>query len=298
LFRSFRHAVLEPSLMKILMGLGSRLPRRTGWAAAGPAGVLAAGIPGRSNRFMSRNIRLVAEPMGLSVKPARVYRHMVGGILDFLHLSSRDDDLFRRVVRVEGEEHLAGVMAQGRGAVVVTAHYSAWELIPRAVTLMGHRVGIVGRQLWNPRVSLELDRLRSRFGVETIDRGRGAAKLLRALRNNTAVGILIDQETKAVAGDFVPFLGTPALTPTGPASICLRFGVPAVTLHIRRIGMEYLLKVDPPVDLRAFRGAGGVEALTGVFNGRIGEWIVEEPEQWIWFHDRWGRSPRFRAVVR
>jgi KDO2-lipid IV(A) lauroyltransferase len=289
---------MEPALMRVLMLFGSRLPRRLGWAAAGLAGTVAARVPGRSNRFMSRNIRLVAEPLGLSPDPASVYRHMAGGMLDFLHLSSRGDEVFRRVVRVEGREHLDRVMAQGRGAVVVTAHYSSWELIPRAVTLMGHRVGIVGRKLWNPRVSRELDRLRGRFGVETIDRGRGAAKLMRALRGNTAVGILIDQETRAVEGSFVPFLGVPALTPTGPASICLRFGVPAVTLHIRRVGMEYILTVDPPVDTREFQGPGGAEALTGVFNGRIGEWIVEEPEQWIWFHDRWGRSPAFRAVVR
>ncbi len=255
-------------------------------------------MPGRSNRFMSRNISQVAAPLGLHVAPALVYRHMTAGMLDFLRLSAMDDTSFRRIVRVSGEEHLAAIMAQGRGAVVVTAHYSAWELIPRAITLLGHRVGIVGRKLWNPLISEELDSLRRRSGVETIDRGEGALRLVRTLRNNTAVGILIDQETKAVEGRFIPFLDVPALTPVGPASICLRFGIPAVTLHIRRVGMGYLLVIDPPVDTRGMEGEEGVNMLTAEFNRRIGEWIVEEPGQWIWFHDRWGRSPAFRPVVR
>ena len=298
LLRRFRHSRLEPALTRWLIAVGSILPRRAGWFAAGVLGAVAAVIPGRSRRFMKRNIRLIAAPLGLKVSPREVYRHMAAGMTDFIRLSSIDDEGFRNVVTVEGAHHLESVMAMGKGAVVVTAHYSAWELIPRAITLLGHRVGIVGRKLWNPRVSSELDSLRRKSGVETIDRGDGAMRLLRTLRGNTAVGILIDQETKAVEGRFVPFLGVPALTPTGPAAICLRFGIPAVTLHIRRVGMRYLLVIDPPVETRGMEGEEGITALTNEFNRRIGEWILEEPCQWIWFHDRWGRSPAFRPVVR
>lgn len=299
MLRSLRHRHLEPFLARCMITFGAVIPRRFGWLAAWLIGALAALVPCRANRFMARNISMVAVPLGLRVSPRTVYRHMAAGLLDFLRLSAMDDDAFRRVVRVEGEEHLARVMALGKGAVVITAHYSAWELIPRAVTLLGHNVGIVGRRLWNPRVSDELSSLRGRFGVETIDRGEGAMKLMRTLRRNTAVGILIDQETRAVEGRFIPFLKVPALTPTGPGSICLRFGIPALTLHIRRVGMEYLLVIDPPVDTRGMSGAEGEAALADEFNRRIGEWIIEEPGQWIWFHDRWGRSPAFRpAVVR
>jgi len=298
LLRRFRHRRLEPALTRCLTRVGAVLPRRLGWFSAGVLAAVAAALPGRSRRFMEQNTERIAIPLGLSVSPREVYRHMAAGMIDFIRLSAMDDEGFQRVVRVEGAQHLEAVMARGKGAVVVTAHYSAWELIPRAITLLGHRVGIVGRKLWNPRVSSELDALRRKFGVETIDRGEGAMRLLRTLRGNTAVGILIDQETKAVEGRFIPFLGVPALTPTGPAAICLRFGIPAITLHIRRVGMNYLLVIDPPVDTRGMEGEEGVTALTGVFNSRIGEWIVEEPGQWIWFHDRWGRSPSFRPVVR
>ena len=297
MLRSFRHRHIEPALCRCFMGFGARLPRRLGWITAGIIGNLAAAVPSRSRTFMARNIERVAMPLGLRVRPQVVYRHMAGGLLDFLRLSAMDDESFMAAVTVEGGEHLAEVMARGRGAVVITAHYSAWELIPRAVALLGYRVGIVGRKLWNPRVSGHLDDLRRRCGIETIDRGDGAMKLLRTLRENTAVGILVDQETRAVESGFAPFLGVPALTPTGPASISLRFGIPAITLHIRRLGMCYRLVVDPPVNTEGMSGESGVQELTGVFNTRIGKWIIEEPEQWIWFHDRWGRSPSFRSVV-
>lgn len=297
LLRSVRHRYIEPALCRWVIGLGSLLPRKPGWAAAGFAGSLAAALPSRANRFMAVNIRRVASPLGLRVEPRRVYRHIAGGLIDFLRLSAMDDEAFRRIVSTEGAEHLDRVLARGRGAVVITAHYSAWELIPRAVSLLGHRVGVVGRKLWNPGVSAQIDSLRQRSGALTIDRSSGAVSLMRALRSNTAVGILVDQETKAVEGRFLPFLGVPALTPTGPAAICLRFGIPAVTLHIRRLGMKYRLVIEPPVGTGGLSGEEGVAELTTAFNTRIGKWITDDPEQWIWFHDRWGRSPAFRDFL-
>ena len=188
---------------------------------------------------------------------------------------------------------MASALSAGRGVIAVTAHYSAWELIPRAVKLLGHETGIVGRRLANPAVSGMLDSLRRRPGVEIIDRGSGARGLLRALRNNRAVGILIDQDTTAVEGGFVDFFGIPALTPLGPARLAIRFGIPVVTLHIHREDDgSYLLLIDEPLDLAGYREtAEDVLELTQQLTSRIEGWIREDPRQWIWFHERWARRP-------
>jgi len=232
------------------------------------------------------------EPNGLVVDLREVYRNLLGGIADFLRVAGGPDRELERLVDVRGAEHMADALSHGKGVIAMTAHYSAWELIPGRVALLGHRVGVVSRRLSDPATSGYLDRLRGTRGIEVIDRGSGFGKLMRCLRGNTAVGILIDQDTLGVDGGFVDFLGLPARTPTGPARIALRFGIPMVPLHIRRVeGGRYSLIIEPAVDPSPFGGEDGYLDLTAEVTRRIGGWIREDPGQWIWIHDRWAHRP-------
>jgi KDO2-lipid IV(A) lauroyltransferase len=290
--RRARHRT-EPVLARILVRMASSLSRNACWVLAGAAGHTAALIPGRSRDLIRLHQRLIMEPAGISEPVSTIYRHVVGGLLDFMHLSSKDDDVFGEAVAISGATNLEKALSSGRGAIAVTAHYSAWELIPRAVHLLGYRTGVVGRKLSNPAVSDILDRMRTRPGVELIDRGSGARGVVRALRRNTAVGILIDQDTTAVEGGFVDFFGIPALTPLGPARLALRFGVPIVTLHIHREeDGNYLLRIDEPLDLTGYSETPeDILAITQRLTSSIEGWIREDPTQWIWFHERWARRP-------
>lgn len=262
-------------------------------------GRLAAASPSRANVLIDRHKRNIMEPNGLAASASDIYRYALMGLLDFLHLSYRGDRVFGGIVRVEGERNMSSALACGRGVLAFSAHYGAWELIPRAVALLGHRVGVVGRKLSHPALTGALDRLRGRPGVRTVDRGDGAAPVVRMLRENTAVGVLIDQDTKGVEGRFVDFLGRAAFTPIGPAMIAVRLGVPVVTLHIRLLeDSTYLLRIDERMDTEGLEGERGAVVLLERLNRRIGEWIREDPRQWIWFHERWCRRPDGDAGLR
>lgn len=290
-FRRFRRS-LELPAAKLLAVAARHLSRPGAWILASAAGAVASAVPGRASRVFDINRRHVMEPCGIDVRLRGVYRHLLAGMTDFLRLSSRSDAEFRCIVSVEGAENMEAALSLGRGAIALTAHYSAWELIPRAVALLGHRVGVVSRRLSDPATSAYLDRLRAAPGITVIDRGAGIGGLMRCLRENTAVGILIDQDTLGVESGFVDFLGLPARTPVGPARIALRFGIPVVPLHIRRLqDGSYALVIEAPLDLPAYAGENGYLELTGDVTRRIGEWIREDPEQWIWIHERWARRP-------
>ncbi len=292
MFRKFRHRVLEPAITKLILFIGRYCPGFITHTFASLAGFFAGPFISRAGTVLDVNRRNIAIPLGLKVNAYQVVNSTACCFFDFLRFSRFSDDHFKRVVEVQGREHILNALEKGRGVIAITAHYSAWELIPRAVSLLGARVGVVGRKLWNPRVSQELDNLRSKPGIELIDRGASAVGLIRSLRRNTAVGILIDQDTITVESRFIPFLGLEARTPVGPAGIALRYGVPILTLHIaRKSKTRYLLTIDPVVNTEGFQNEDGVEKLTAELNRRIGEWIVEDPDQWIWFHKRWDRRP-------
>ncbi len=290
-FREFRHSLQYPAA-RMLTGLVGLLPRSFIWLLAGFLGTIASMVPGRSREIFRINRKHVIRPMGMKVSLARVYRNILTGIFDFIKLGRVSDRAFRKIVKVEGADKMAEALSQGRGVMAITAHYSAWELIPRAIALEGHRVGVVTRRIGRGRASRYFDELRSRHGTVIIDRGSGIASLMRALRSNTAVGILIDQDTMGVESDFVDFLGLAARTPVGPARIALRFDIPILTLHISRDRHgRYTVTIDEPLDLDKYREDDGVIKLTADLTARIEEWVIEDPQQWVWIHERWARRP-------
>jgi KDO2-lipid IV(A) lauroyltransferase len=279
-------------MVKLLVLIGRIIPRKLIWATACILGSIASMIPGRSRRIFNINEKHIIQPCGLRVHLSHVYRYIITGMIDFINLNCRSDENFLQVMEIRGEEHMRAALSLGKGVIAITAHYSAWELIPRAIQLEGHKIGIITRKLAHEGTSRYFNSLRTRHGTELIDRGSGIAKLMRVLRDNTAVGILIDQDTLGVESDFVDFMGLPARTPVGSSQLALRFGIPVLTLHIsRRENGKYMLEIDEPLDLSAYEGDKGYIELTADLTGRIEEWIREDPEQWIWIHERWARRP-------
>ncbi|MCD4775344.1 MAG: lysophospholipid acyltransferase family protein [Candidatus Aegiribacteria sp.] len=290
-FRRFRHSLQLP-VVKLLAFLGRVMPRKLIWDISYLLGSIASLIPGRSRRIFNINEKHIIQPCGLKVSLSRVYRYIIAGIIDFINLNYKSDEDFLQVVEIRGEEHMKAALSLGKGAIAITAHYSAWELIPRAIHLQGHEVGIITRKLAHKGTSTYFNSLRTRHGVALIDRGSGIARLMRVLRDNTAVGILIDQDTLGVESDFVDFMGLPARTPVGPSQLAVRFGIPVLTLHIsRRENGKYLLEIDEALDLSKYQGDKGYIELTADLTGRIEEWVNEDPEQWVWIHERWARRP-------
>lgn len=283
---------MEPLALASLVRLARMVPPRMIGPVSGLLGRMAAAVPGRSGNVFRANRRNVAVPQGMDIRLWRIYRNLLVSMMDFLRLDFVPDETFGKLVEVKGGENMASAMERGRGVIAVTAHFSAWELIPRAISLMGYDTAVVTRKLGSGKTTSMVDDLRSRHGIETIDRGSGLHSLMGALRRGAAVGILIDQDTLGVESGFVNFLGLPARTPVGPAKIALRFDVPVLTLHISgRDAGRYLVEIDEPLDLDDYRGKNGYLELTADLTARIEEWIREEPEQWIWIHDRWARRP-------
>ncbi len=290
-FRALRHALERPAVDLLLL-CARRAPMPLLEASASAAARAASALPSRANTMIDRHRRNILAPSGLDVDPFLVYRGMILSMIDFVRLSYASDLEFGSAVGVEGAHFLEEALGKGRGAICITAHYGAWELIPRAVVLLGHRTGVVGRRLSGSAADTRLGRLRSMHDVTVLDRASGARPLLGLLRTNAAVGILIDQDTTAVESEFVDFFGLPALTPTGPARMAVRFGIPVVPLHlVRRTDGSHLLVIEEALDPGAFTGDDGHVRLTSHLNAIIEGWIRADPSQWIWFHERWCRRP-------
>jgi KDO2-lipid IV(A) lauroyltransferase len=220
----------------------------------------------------------------------RSFQHLGMNLVEICRYVLRPTDVMLSRVRLEGREHLEAAAAQGRGVLILTAHYGNWELLAAAHGLSGLPLSIVTRPLDHPVLDALAERFRRRSGAELITKRHAVREVLGALRRNRMVGILLDQNATRAEGVFVPFFGSPASTSKGLALLALRTGAPVVPVFLRREpDGRHCLEVGPPLPPPP---DGLVTTYTTLFNRVLEAAIRRAPEQWLWMHDRWRTRPR------
>ncbi|MCC6159114.1 MAG: hypothetical protein IT350_13785 [Deltaproteobacteria bacterium] len=196
--------------------------------------------------------------------------------------------------RIEGREHFDAALAEGRGALLMTAHVGNWELMAAYIAHVGFPMNEIVRSLYDERIDNLLNDHRRKYGYIPIARGGGDAmkEIADVVARNGLLAILMDQDTR-VRGVFAPFLGPLAHTPTGPAFLAYSLNIPVVTLFNHR-GPDggLVIEIGPPIDLpRTGDANADVAEATRIFNDRISEHIRRFPAQWVWMHERWKKRP-------
>lgn len=179
---------------------------------------------------------------------------------------------------VEVNEETERTLASTPGAVAISAHLGAFELIPAVVSELGLAASIVVRESYDPLLDPMVDSHRRMRGIEVIHRGRPHAALrsLRALREGRLLGILPDIGGR-VPSEPVDFLGARRLLPSGPARLAAR--APARLLLVvleRGTSRRFRLRAEiVPVSTRD-------EGVTQRVTCWIESAILRSPEDWLW----------------
>ena len=191
-------------------------------------------------------------------------------------------------IRYEGLEHFTQAKQAGHGVLFATAHLGNWELSAFAHGLMTEPMHVVIRPLDHPRIDRLVEDRRRLSGNHLIEKWDGARAILRALQQNQAVGILIDQNTSLQEGVFVDFFGTSACANTAFAKIAARTGAVVIPGFALWSGQErrYILRFYPPIPI-----TGDAAQDTRRLHAHLETVIREHPGQWLWIHRRWKTRP-------
>lgn len=199
------------------------------------------------------------------------------------------------IAAVRGIEHLDAVKREGRGCILLGAHYGAVELLG-AWLGQRHPTDFVLKPFSNPGVEAIRTRLVAEAGVGQIPLGAGVRRIFSALRQNRFVAMLADQDARG-DGVFVPFMGRLSSTPVGPAAIALRTGAPILMGFVtRRADGRHELDLVPPLRPPA-ETPDAVRALTARHAACLETWVRKHPEMWFWLHRRWKTPPPEGAEV-
>ena len=219
----------------------------------------------------------------------RVFRHFVLFGMEVLEMLLAPLPLIRKNVIIVGEEHLARSLAQGRGAIVITAHAGNWEYTVLGYSLQYGPAGVVGRELDHPWGRFLARYLRQRGGNVMVDKQRGLKGILGQLKLNRPVGIVIDQNTTTEGGLLVDFFGHPARTTPVAAVLARHRDIPVLPAFSRRLpGGRHLQAIFPPLPMKKTKDAQAdiLEHLRAQ-NRALEAWVRTCPEQWLWLHRRW-----------
>ncbi len=181
-----------------------------------------------------------------------------------------------------------------QGFIGLTGHIGNWELLGAELArhFPGRADSVIAKRLGNPRLNDYIESLRGRLGMTTFYQNEAPMRLVRSLRQHKIIGTVPDQDVARLAGDFVPFFGKPAYTPTGPAVLALHGRVPILPAYLRRTERGLRLVTLDPIwpDFEADRDEE-VTRLTCAWSAALEAAIREQPSDWMWFHERWQTTP-------
>ena len=186
------------------------------------------------------------------------------------------------------------MMKEGKGLIMVTAHYGNFELIGYMAGLFGFDVYSVARPLDNKYLNRFLYGLRQRHGLKLIDK-KGAAELMpQIIEQGSTLGFIADQDAGR-KGVFVDFFGRKASTYKSIGLLAITYNLPIVVGCTRRVGNRVLLRVRfEPDHLPERMGRQGGPAHVGqrrVYEGDRGL-RRQDPTQYWWVHRRWKTRPK------
>jgi len=178
------------------------------------------------------------------------------------------------------------------GVIVMTAHFSNWELAAHFLAKNGLPMLAIGRKGNNTLIENNITTpFREKYGNQAVIKSKAMMLMIKRLKGKGNVGLLIDQKAGQSNGVKVNFFGKPAETTLSVASLKLKFDPLVVPIFIARdSGGYYEMIIHDPIEYTAEEIEdydAKLKAMTSHYNQVIENVVRLYPSQWFWMHNRW-----------
>ncbi len=196
------------------------------------------------------------------------------------------------------QSELEARLGSSTGFVLVSAHLGNWEALIRVVSeRWPDRVRhLIAARNPNDQLSNIIVEARRRLGMDTLFQDASPRRSIRSLQHGGIVAVVPDQDVKHLAGIFLPFLGKRAYTPSGPAYLAWKAGVPIVPCFAHRTAKGLLVEWEEPIWPRPEAPRDEeIERLTSAWSSVVEKHVQKQPSDWMWIHQRWRTTPESLA---
>ena len=188
-------------------------------------------------------------------------------------------------ISIEGEDILTNIKKQNQKVIFISGHFSNFELMAMQIDKLDLKIGAIYRPLNNIFLNKIMEQIRRKYICKNqIKKGIGGLKELIKLNNEGySTALMIDQRVSQ--GIKSNFFNEEAFTTTIPAQLVKKFGIPVVPIFIERYeGIKFKMKVFKPIYLSV---EDSIENITADLNKILEKMILNNPNNWIWSHNRW-----------
>lgn len=285
---------LGPQYWPLWLGLGlirtlNLLPLRWQMAVGRLLGRIAHAVSRRDRRIAHINVKLCFPGLTPEERTELVKEHFESlgcALLETGLVWWASAARLRGLIEFRGVEHLQAALAGGRGALLLSAHFTTLEMGARALTLLGP-TSIMYLTPKNPLIAELSRRMRGRHTVQAISSDQ-VRDLLQNLKSNLPVWYAPDQRFTDKNSELVPFFGIPAASNVATSRLAKISKAPVLPYFPKRTtdNRGYFIEIHPP--LENFPSDDPV-ADTARFHALIEGHIRDHPQQYLWTYKRFKR---------
>ena len=242
----------------------------------------------RSKKTINKNLR-TAFPEISDEKINHITKNMwknYGRILaDYVFLKHFRRSKFKNYIKFKDNNILTNIKKNNKPVIFISGHFNNFELLAMYLEMNGINLAAVYRPLNNIFLNKTMMNIRSSYICKNqIPKGiAGVKTMVNLFKKNTSLALMIDQRVSQ--GSQIKFFNQNALTTTIPAQFVKKYQCLVVPVYIERNNKNYFeLSVEKPFE---FNQKDSIEFITQTLNEWLEEKIKNNPNQWIWTHNRW-----------
>ena len=206
-------------------------------------------------------------------------------LAEYPFLKNFKNNTFKKYIEIEGLDYLDEIKKNNKKVVFISGHFNNFELMAMYLENSGLDIAAIYRPLNNIFLNGIMEKIRlNHICKKQIKKGKsGTRELLQLFKDGYSIALMIDQRVSE--GVKSKLFNRSALTTTIPAQLVKKYSVDVVPVYIeRKNGIYFKMHINKPI---FFDENKSLEEITDKLNKILEEMILQNPDQWIWSHDRW-----------
>ena len=192
------------------------------------------------------------------------------------------------IIKTKGLQNIQEILLKKTPSIFFSIHHSNWEICPPLLNNLGINVGVIYRHINNHFINnfvlnQRAGSLKSASSFYTPKGKQSAKDIIETIKNQNSVFLLVDQ--KDSAGEIVTLFNKKIKTQIGFLKIARKYKMPLIPIENKRLrNNKFEVTFHEPIFHKEFQSSD-VDMMDKIHN-IIEEWILNNPTQWFWQHNR------------
>lgn len=215
-------------------------------------------------------------------------------VINYLRTPLYDQKFWDENVTMKGEHIVRDAFNRGKGVLILSMHYGAWELPGGKFGMSGYPISNIIKIIKNPVTEKLLIDARLAMNLGTIPHKNSFHRIKEGLQKGEGIIMAVDQNMKRSQGVFVDWFGHTASTIRSCAYLARETGAAVVAGYSKQNDPDHIeVVVIGEIPWEPYPDDPEKELVINTQNyiKPFENPIYDEPAPWLWLHRRWKVQP-------